>query len=547
MKTCQKSSNLQCDDILSPLTFRYNEIKREFDSISHLMSKRNKRSAWFAGIGTVFKHVFGTLDEDDASKYDSAIESFQNHEKKLAELMKENILITTTSLESYKETINKLKYNEVSLKNTLSQLLLQLNNITETSKILISETKFYSILANLESSLLALSFQLEDITNAILLCSQNILHPNIISPTQLYYELVDNDRHLPRDTGIPVTLSLDNIHLILSISEVACYYYKNKLVFVLQIPLVTNDEFILYHNLALPTPHGSTNPNTFSLILPSSSYIAISKDKLNFCNLDTLDKCKTMYSEFFLCEIPTVLLTSVSPTCESELLTKTISAIPTQCETKTIVGELDIWKSLINNQWIFVQSRSSKVSMDCNNSELREMIVSGTGILRIPNQCTVYTKSAKLISSKDSINVEIPIPRLDFSIINDPCCKLDNKSTTSLNNIISPILLQNIDLDDLTLKKQNNKLYSDLNKLINEEPILVKYGTHYSILTICILVILISFMSFKLCKIICKHRSKFYISCVKPMTHTDDDVSNYNISTEPENSSIPLPRLRDIV
>lgn len=221
--TCQKSSNLQCENVLSPLTVRYNDIKREFDSISHLISKRTKRSAWFGGIGTVFKHIFGTLDEDDALKYDSAIESFQNHEKKLAELMKENILVTTSTLESYKRTINNLKNNEDSLKNALSQLILQMNNITEVSKTLISETKVYSILASLESSLLTLSFQLEDLTNAIMLSSQNILHPNILSPAQLYKELVDNDRYLPRDTGIPITLSLDNIHLILSISDVACY------------------------------------------------------------------------------------------------------------------------------------------------------------------------------------------------------------------------------------------------------------------------------------------------------------------------------------
>lgn len=65
----------------------------------------SKRSAWFGGGGTVFKHVFETLGEDDASKYDTGIESIQNREKKFAELMKEKILITTTTLESHKQTI----------------------------------------------------------------------------------------------------------------------------------------------------------------------------------------------------------------------------------------------------------------------------------------------------------------------------------------------------------------------------------------------------------------------------------------------------------
>lgn len=456
--------------------------------------------------------------------------------------MKENILITTSTLESYKQTINKLKNYEDSLKGALSQLVLQINNITQTSTILISETEIHSLLASLEGSLLTLSFQLEDLTNAIIISSQNILHPNILSPSQLYKELVDNDRYLPGNTEIPVTLSLDNIHLILSISKVACYYYKNKLVFVLQIPLASNDDFNLYHNLALPIPHGSSNPNMFSLILPSNSYIAISKDKLSFCNLDNLDKCKTISSEFFLCEIPMVLLTNGNPTCESELLTKTISAIPAQCDTKTFVGELDIWKPLVNNQWIFVQSHSSKVSIDCENSELREIIVSGTGILQTPKRCTVYTKSARLISSKDEINIDIPSPNLDFSIINDSCCNIATK--TILDNNIPPILLQNIDLDDLTLSKRNDKMLSDLNQIVSEKPFIVKYATHYSVLTLCILIIIGSFIVFKLCKLIYKHKYKLCIS--KTTTHTDDAIDDVN-NDEPDNISMSPPGLREIV
>ncbi|VVC90597.1 unnamed protein product, partial [Leptidea sinapis] len=62
---------------------RYEDIKREYNSISHLISSRNKRSAWFNAIGTAFRHIFGTLDEDDAIKYDQAIEYVQTDEKTL--------------------------------------------------------------------------------------------------------------------------------------------------------------------------------------------------------------------------------------------------------------------------------------------------------------------------------------------------------------------------------------------------------------------------------------------------------------------------------
>lgn len=542
---CQHSENIQCENTLSPLTVRFNDMKRYHDSLSHLISKRSKRSAWFGGIGTAFKQIIGTLDEDDALKYDSAIEAVQNDEKKLARLVKENILVTTSTLDSYKQTINKLNANENSLSIALNKLIKNSDNITKISNNLIIETKVHSILMNLESSILTLSFQFEDLINAIVLSSQNILHPRILTPAQLYRELVDNDRHLSRDTRIPLSLSLDNIHYILSISDVGCYYFRNKLVFVLQIPLVTIHDFNLYHNLALPTPHDVEKPNVFSLILPSCSYIAISNDKINFCNLDSLSKCKTVNSEFFLCEVSMVSLTSGNPTCESELLTKTISAIPVQCITKTILGELDIWKPLKNNRWIFVQSRPNKISIDCDNVELREVTVFGTGIVHTPEQCTVYTKNLRLISSNSVVNISIPVPSLDFSIINDSCCKLDSKSNSV--NTVSPILLQNIDLDDFNTHKQNDKLFSDLDKIIEGEPVLVKYGTHYFAFSFVIFIIIILFIGFKFYKIVSRYRTKLTISSVKP-TLDENNIDVINLSNvQEENPSRSQPRLREVV
>ncbi|CAF4944161.1 unnamed protein product [Pieris macdunnoughi] len=75
--------NLECQNILEPLTVRYNDLVNEFSSISHLTdSNRRKRSPWLGGIGSLAKIVFGTLDEDDAIKYDNAIRNSENNEKR---------------------------------------------------------------------------------------------------------------------------------------------------------------------------------------------------------------------------------------------------------------------------------------------------------------------------------------------------------------------------------------------------------------------------------------------------------------------------------
>ncbi|GFG35719.1 hypothetical protein Cfor_12900, partial [Coptotermes formosanus] len=53
-----------CRDILEPLMVRFEDMNREFSSISHLINKRTKR-AWIGGVGYLMKHIFGNLDESD--------------------------------------------------------------------------------------------------------------------------------------------------------------------------------------------------------------------------------------------------------------------------------------------------------------------------------------------------------------------------------------------------------------------------------------------------------------------------------------------------
>lgn len=66
------SNDLECHNVLEPLTIRYNDIVSEYSSISHLINKRFKR-AWIGGIGTLSKTNFGTLNEDDAVKYNDTL------------------------------------------------------------------------------------------------------------------------------------------------------------------------------------------------------------------------------------------------------------------------------------------------------------------------------------------------------------------------------------------------------------------------------------------------------------------------------------------
>ncbi|KAH9638033.1 hypothetical protein HF086_014894, partial [Spodoptera exigua] len=531
-----------CYNNLKPLIVRFQDMSRELTSISHLIDNRTKRSAWISGAGTILKKIFGTLDENDGLQYDEAIKTLQLNEKKLASLIKENILVTTSVLTQYNATLSKIVENEANSKEAIDKLSANIRNITEMTNGLQIQASVNEVINALETSILTLSFQLEDIINAILFSSQNILHPAIATPTQLHKELADNYRHLPSDLELPVPLDIKSIHIILSISKLVCYYASNKVIFILQVPMVKTQEYVLFHNIALPTPHNTSNPNSFSLILPDYKYLAMTKDKSFYCTFNSLEICKTVTPGNYICDIENVYSTEAKPICESELLTKVISVKPSQCHTKTLIGKVNIWKPLINNKWIFVQSKPNKISIDCLNNRLQETTISGTGILTIPKHCIAYCKSTTLIPKHNTFNITSPIRHFpDFNLINDSCCII-NLVYKNVSAIL-PVKLNNIDLDDLHTD-YNDKIKSILKNL---EPIvdpptphIVTYGTHYSVVTMAIVIFILIFLNYLVYKKICKRYNRSRrnrTNICKTSSQPEPDLEMTNRPTDCEDST----------
>jgi len=73
------------------------------------------------------------------------------------------------------------------------------------------------------------------------------IHPFLIGPTDLLTKLQDIRLSLPIGTDLPYTLSLETVNDILKLSDIKIYYSNNNIVFVITIPLIYQNNFVLYH------------------------------------------------------------------------------------------------------------------------------------------------------------------------------------------------------------------------------------------------------------------------------------------------------------
>jgi len=497
---CKQSAlytDIECLNLHQPLSIRYSDIIRDFESISHLIESRSKRSAWIGGVGSLFKHLFGTMDEDDAIQYSKAIQLVQTDQKNLSKLVKQNILVTTSTLSSLQDTLNKISINEQKLNNAIDNLMLNQQNLSTITDNLLLKTKLNGILNILESSLLTLSFKIEDVINGIMFSKSNILYPSIITPKQLFTELVENYRFLSEYHQFPVSLSLDSIYTLMNISEIATYYNDNKIVFVLKVPLVNPQNYYLYHSIPYPV---TVVTNTYTAIIPSTKYVAITKDKNHYCKLDNLISCKIVYKFNYICYDLNTYSSSATPICESEIISKALKSVPSNCETKILKGHLDIWQPLTNNRWIYVISNPHKLSIDCRELNNTEITISDTGILNLPENCIAYYKDLRLIPKYSKI-IKFRTIHINFNLINDSCCNA--ASLLKLKRNVPTLNLSNVNLDYIkTLQyTDTNQIVKDLDKII-EKPHIVLYGEYYSYTTIVIVIIIVIFTFILLYKII---------------------------------------------
>lgn len=436
------------------------------------------------------------MDEDDAIKYSNAIQTLKENNNKLLDLIKENILLSKSAILNLNESIIEINKNENKLNTMIESLSSYANNITIVTNSLLFKSAIQEVFGVLHSCMLSVSYKMEDIVNSILFAKSNTLHPSVITPKDLYFDLVNNVKHLPKYVEFPVNLELENIFTLISLTEIVSYILDDKLVFTLRIPLVYISKFDLYKNIPVPVPHNVTFYKSYALIIPTTPYVALNQDKSKYVTLNDLNNCKIIGKENYICKQVDEFSVQNYPTCETEVMTKVLMSLPKQCKTNFLYGHIDVWQSLENNRWIFTHSEPSKLSVECGN-EILEYTILGTGILTLRPNCTGYCKNVKLISKTYPVYKFSHI-HSDFNLVNDSCC--DITKFRKLNYSENSIRISKLDTNNLNeINDKADDLIRTLEKLKNQnEPQLTPHSwISYIFITLFVIFIIYFFCNEK--------------------------------------------------
>ncbi|CAG9113625.1 unnamed protein product [Plutella xylostella] len=299
---CEKTDPRYCTTTLNQLQNEM-ELLDHYNSILlspnyHLM-KRKKRGL-INGVGYVANSLFGVLDQRFADKYQEDIQTMQNNQNYLLQLIKNQ-----TSIVELENTI--LKKSEKNIQKQFSIIDDYMKQTDENiAKI---ETQLEEVMASnyFNSASLAAFLLMNSLRRVQELLFDSVtsiykghMNAELLSPTELINQLHKISGRLPKSLSLPLENINDDIKDLYQLLYVKARITNNYFLFEIHIPLITDEDFILHRIIPIPI----RTENGTGMVQLSSNYIAVDLKRNKFISLSSEDmqKCTQLKQGTYTCD-----------------------------------------------------------------------------------------------------------------------------------------------------------------------------------------------------------------------------------------------------
>lgn len=303
----------------------------------------------------------------------------------------------------FNDTIKNLNYNEHLLASKIYQLNNFINNQTYNNGILVAKD-FLNQLIILYNTL---SDILQDIQNSLTFCKLRALHPSIIKPADLLFQLKEITSHyhvlLPFDTKYENLLDYE------SVIKINCKILPYKIVYFLSIPINAEKDFELYKLLSVPTKQD----NEYVTIIPKNKYFLKSKFNEIIALNDICPK-----SNNYQC--PSHNQLNGRSKCEENILLEGNSKFCNYTKLNLEEGHLEILKEI--NQYLAVFPQQEKVTIRCHQGS-ETKVLHGIYLIK-QDTCRIFYKNKELTFQQESFGKPNLINNINLKIKENQVSKL---------------------------------------------------------------------------------------------------------------------------
>lgn len=406
------------------------------DQIEHSLDSINNKLAFIAprvrvrrglinGLGSVVKAITGNLDNDDALKYERLISQLQHQVNSIYKTEKSSISLAEKTIQEFSKQLVKINENQLKLSNIIS-------NTTSGTNLGLRQAHFLDIYVQIDFSLQIIIDKLMLLEDAITFSQLGVMHPSIINPGNLMFEIINLKRKFSIN---PVSdINVVNIQKIERSIDVKAYSTDHSLTFILDIPSVSPNTYDLIHLYSIPSKLNLT-------IVPKSKYLILGHNE--YAYLD--EECRRISGDSLLCKQLDTRPVEDTEDCVVSLIQHR-SANCTHAKMKLKNGKL---QKLSLNQWLVVTTNNEVMKFTCDmKTEYRSL--QGVNIISLPQECQADLMNRTLQSHSTTVTINEVIPVPDQSITKPANIHyqlhLEDVSLDSIHELINKA--ENIQNDD---------------------------------------------------------------------------------------------------
>lgn len=203
---------------------------------------RNKRGL-INGLGSVIKAITGNMDAYDAQRLNTEIESIISNQTNLKIEIYKQSKFNNKMIERFDNVTNHINRQQEIITKYLENYQKEINNKIRTTVDLLMHIQY---LNQINYNIDILHDHLTSLSEAIVLARLNIISKHILSPdelTEIYYLFQNQSIKIKSDEHIYELLGLQ------------AYYNDSNIIFNIRIPVMSNEEYSLFHIIPLPINH----------------------------------------------------------------------------------------------------------------------------------------------------------------------------------------------------------------------------------------------------------------------------------------------------
>jgi len=470
------------NQISDSVNLKYKEIISDTKNYAY----REKRGL-VNGIGSIWKAITGNLDASDGEYFNDCIEKISRDETQIEALMKNQISVTTSVINSFNTTLQKLQIDEETYNKNAKQITAAIKNIYNTTAFYEAKLEILDLCESLMESYVFIENSLNDILNAITFARLKILHSSIITPQDLIVSLKQISQALHKN-NLPLPVYISKLAQYLDIIELEAYQTDTKVVFILKIPLVEPETYIMYH--IFPIPISDNRTGFHHIISTTQKYVARDDDSMLYISFQNMDNCKSLGRNQKICLGMLPHPIDRDSICEAQLLKQNIQTLPRTCQVNLVLATGYNVQEIDQNLWLILVTEPLPITTKCDGREPSSTAINVNSLLKLQPTCSAFIGSTR-VQAKAIVEAYMNVTyRSHPVLIPYKCC--DHLPTKEAIPNIQPLKLSKINTDDLNIAQHKLDQYSEKLDQIMNEPFVNRHISWFTIVTIIFIVILIA-------------------------------------------------------